>query len=430
MIGGLSLFVGALLDALIGPNLFVPGEPFMLAAGYQLHQGVVAGVLAVLLGGFIGDQLSYLIGKKMGVTAQRKLVKWRPNLRRSVARCRYLMMTRGNYVLTFARMLGPVAWVVPFIAGTQNIAWRRFTFFSAIGLLLGVGQFVAWGYIAAIGTEKISLLNDIKLFVIEHQLSLYAILASVIFYLVGRKLKWRFMFAKFLLFFVFSALYANYAHFFFRADDNQVLYQEKARSVAVSEVLPYELPLKVYPGRSAVFDAQAVNVIYFGDTPKPLMEQLGWIENKTFSMHELEMADYLQLLKDSTPPVSDLFWNDLPQELAFQLPGSLLKRSHIRWWQAGIDANTSQRIWVGALSYDDGIWLTPYSGIVTVLHRVNPNVDQERDKLAQQVKAIAPSKQVVLRDYGTPVIIDNEHDYFSDGRVLVIEESQVEKLSI
>lgn len=428
MIEGVSLFVGALLDALIGPNLFVPGEPFMLAAGYQLHQGIVSGVIAVLLGGFIGDQLSFAIGKRLGGRAQRKLVNWRPSLRRSVAKCRYLMSRRGNYVLVFARLLGPVAWVVPFIAGSQNIAWRRFTFFSAIGLLLGVGQFVTWGYLAAVGIDQFPIMTDIKQFVFEHQLSLFAILASMVFYLIGRKLKWRFMFTKLSLFFIVSALYANYAHFFFRADDNQELYQEKAKIVAATEVLPDDLQLKVYPGKSAVFDAQAVNVIYLGDSPKPLMQQLGWIENKTFSMHELEIADYLQLLKKKTPPVSDLFWNNMPQEIAFQLPGSLLKRSHIRWWQAGIDANTSQKIWIGALSYDDGLSLTPYSGIVTVLHRVNPNVDDERDKLARQVKATAPSKLVALRSYGMPVILDNKHDYFTDGRVLVIEESQGEQI--
>ncbi len=52
MLEAISLFFGAFLDATIGPNLFVPGEPFLLAAGYQLHQGVIWGVVAVLLGGF------------------------------------------------------------------------------------------------------------------------------------------------------------------------------------------------------------------------------------------------------------------------------------------------------------------------------------------------------------------------------------------
>ncbi|ELA6640698.1 LssY C-terminal domain-containing protein, partial [Vibrio alginolyticus] len=126
--------------------------------------------------------------------------------------------------------------------------------------------------------------------------------------------------------------------------------------------------------------------------------------------------------KKNTPPVSDLFWNNVPQELAFQLPGSLLKRSHIRWWQAGIDMETNKKIWVGALSYDNGLSLTPYSGIVTILHRVNPDVDKERDKLAQQLRAAVPSKKVALINYSKPVALDENHDYFTDGRVLVIQE--------
>ncbi|MBT0011096.1 MULTISPECIES: LssY C-terminal domain-containing protein [Vibrio] len=422
MVEGASLFIGALLDALIGPNLFIPGEPFMLAAGHQLQQGIITGVMAVFLGGFLGDQLSFMIGKRIGGRSQRKLIQWRPGLRRHVARCRYLLWHKGNYVLSFARLLGPLAWVVPFIAGSQNIDWRRFTLFSTIGLLLGVGQFVALGYIASIGIKKFPLIEHIERFVLEHQLSLFVLASCVIFYLIGRKLKWRFMFTKLTMFFFVSALYVNYAHFFFRADDHQELYQSKTTLMAMTEVSLSNLNLKVYPGKSLVFDAQAINVMYIGEHPREIMEELGWIENKTFSWHELEVTDYLQLLKKNTPPVSDLFWNNVPQELAFQLPGSLLKRSHIRWWQAGIDMETNKKIWVGALSYDNGLSLTPYSGIVTILHRVNPDVDKERDKLAQQLRAAVPSKKVALINYSKPVALDENHDYFTDGRVLVIQE--------
>lgn len=74
MFEGLGLFLGALGDALIGPNLFVPGEPFFIAAGYQAYSGVWSALVWVLLGGFIGDQLSYFIGSKWGFKAQRKLM--------------------------------------------------------------------------------------------------------------------------------------------------------------------------------------------------------------------------------------------------------------------------------------------------------------------------------------------------------------------
>ncbi|WP_425665815.1 LssY C-terminal domain-containing protein [Vibrio tubiashii] len=430
MFEGFSLFVGALLDALIGPNLFVPGEPFLLAAGYQLQQGIITGVIAVLLGGFIGDQVSYLIGRRLGNPAQRKLIRWQSKTRRPIARCRHLMAKKGNYVLAFARLLGPIAWVVPFIAGSQKISWARFSLYSTIGLFLGVGQFVAWGYLLGYGIDNFPILNEAKVFLVEHKAILIAVGASVGFYLIGRKLRWRLMFTKFTAFLLASVLYANYAHFFFYSDDFATKEGVSEQKAGNELVTIGELPLKAYPGKSAVFDAQAINVAYVGEHPRALMADLGWIENKTFSRNDLEISDYIELLKLNTPPVSDLFWNGMPQELAFQLPGNLLKRSHIRWWQAGVDSNTNQNLWLGALSYDDGLQITPYSGIVTILHSIDPNVDHERDKLAEQVLSAPANVSIDMAAYHPPTILDGEHDYYTDGRVLVIKSELASRSEI
>lgn len=422
MEGVVSLFFGALMDALIGPNLFVPGEPFLLAAGYQLHQGVISGVFAVLLGGLIGDQASYFIGRRLGKPAQRKLLNWQPKTRRPIARCRHLMATKGNAILVFARLLGPVAWVVPFMAGTQQIGWRRFSFYSSIGLLLGVGQFVFWGYLLAYGVEKFPLLNEAQTFLLEHKLSLYALAATGLFYLVARAFNWRYKVSASLAVLMGSTLLANYLHFFLYSDDFLQVEISTETSNHIAYVEPSELELKAYPGRSSVFDAQAVNVIYYGENPRQIMLDLGWIENQTFSRNDLEWEDYLSLLKQNTPPVSDLFWNGVPQEMAFQRPGNLLKRSHIRWWKGGVDPQSQQLFWVGALSYDNGLQLTPYSGIVTVLHSIDPNVDSERDRLEQQVLSTQTSRVARLQKLSEPIEFDEEHDYYSDGRVLVVSE--------
>ena len=84
MFEGIGLFLGALGDALIGPNLFVPGEPFFIAAGYQAYSGTWSALVFVMLGGLLGDQLSYVIGYRYGSKAQRKLVKFRPKTRRLI----------------------------------------------------------------------------------------------------------------------------------------------------------------------------------------------------------------------------------------------------------------------------------------------------------------------------------------------------------
>ena len=177
---------------------------------------------------------------------------------------------------------------------------------------------------------------------------------------------------------------------------------------------------KAFPGLSPIYDAQAINVVYVGESPRELMNQLGWIENQTFSRNDIEWSSYLTLLKDKTPPVSDLYWRNQPQDMAFQLPGNLMKRSHIRWWNAGLDRNSNQTKWLGAISYDDGLKVTPYSGIVTVLHKIDPNVDEERDRLAKQIKSTYPNMELVNLPLANAQVMNDQHDYYTDGKILVI----------
>ncbi|WED26228.1 LssY C-terminal domain-containing protein [Vibrio sp. DW001] len=419
MFEGTTLFIGALLDAVIGPNLLVPGEPFMLAAGYQLHQGIWSGVIAVLLGGFIGDQISFFIGHQVGAPVQKKLIRCVPKTRRAFARCRRLMYKKGNAILVFARLLGPIAWVVPFMAGSNRITWPRFTLFSLIGLLLGVGQFVLWGYLAAYGLETLSILQDVQIFIAEHKYSILVLLLFIGTLYFGYKRKWRFLAIKSFSILSAALLFTNYSHFFWFSDDLS-LSDKIIEPPEKIELTKFDY--KAYPGKSSYFNAQAINIVYIGSSPKSMMLSLGWIENKTFSRNEIEWTDYLELLKAQTPPVSDLFWQGSPQLMAFQLPGDLMKRNHIRWWLAGIDSKTNQTIWVGAASYDNGLKITPYSGIITVLHKIEPNVDQERDAIAMRIRQVSERWGA---DYIKPIaatVLDEKHDYYSDGRVVIITD--------
>ncbi|MGB1321449.1 MAG: LssY C-terminal domain-containing protein [Vibrio gallaecicus] len=416
MFEGFSLFLGALADALIGPNLFVPGEPFFIAAGYQLYQGAWSAVLFVMIGGLVGDQLSYFIGLHCGQRVQRKIILVQPKTKRLIARCRYLMAKRGSYIIMFARLLGPIAWIVPFIAGSHKVKWRSFSVFSIVGLILGGGQFIIWGLILAHGVEHFPLLNEAKIFVVEHQITLLALVLVTLMGIIGYRYRWRYLFAKVSVLLVTLLVYCNYAHFFWYSDDFNTEVNNKVKASESSSELSY----KAFPGKSAYYDAQAINIQYIGETPRPLMNTLGWIENKTFSRNEIEFAGYVSLLRSQTPPVSDLYWQKKPQDMAFQLPGTLMKRSHIRWWKVGVQPETKQPLWLGAISYDDGLKLTSYSGIMTILHSIDPNVDKERDKLEEQIKQQRPDIRIEKQQLVQQEVMDEEHDYYTDGNILII----------
>lgn len=425
MLEALSLFIGALLDATIGPNLIVPGEPFLLAAGVQAFNGVYLGIAAVLLGGWLGDQISYWLGVQYGFQGQLCLVQWKPKLRRSIARCRLLMRKHGDWVLLFARLLGPVSWVVPFMAGSVKVPWRRFTLFSSLGLILGVGQFVAWGFLLAAGMDAWFPIQQVKAMLLEHMTLMLSILLSVGLLIVAMKRQWRCKWLLFILALSVSLVATNYRHFFFLADNDVTAYELNDQAVTIEE-----LSYKAFPGRSGVYDAQAINVMYVGESPRVLMENLGWLENHTFSRNEVELMDYVGLLQKQLLPVSDLFLDGVPQAMAFQQPGDLLTRSHIRWWKVGVEAVSEQGLWLGAISYDNGLKLAHYSGIVTVLHSIDPNVDSERDGLAEQIEFSDLSYAADFYSLAHPVAMDENHDYFSDGNVLVIADDLATKHSI
>lgn len=414
----LGLFLGSFFDAIIGPNLVVPGEPFMIAAGYQLYSGGYLAVVAVLLGGLLGDQLSFFVGRHYGFNAQKKLLRWQPKIRRPLARCRLLINRNSFWVIAFARLLGPIAWVVPFMAGTNHIRWRKFSLYALIGLLLGVGQFVVWGYLLAAGVDNVPMLGEMATFISEHKYTLGLSLASLALFYFGLKKQWRYAWLKASSFLLVGILALNYSHFFWFSDDTVISTDDIQNNVIDVKGLNY----KVFAGQSSIYPAQAVNVVYLGESPKNLMQQLGWIENKTFSRNELELSDYINLLKTKTPPVSDLMWNGQPQDLAFQLPGTLTKRSHIRWWNAGTGAQTQQSVWVGALSYDDGLTLTPYGGIITVLHSVAADVDSERDKLKSSVLRLNAEWNAENLQLANVTAKNDQHDYFTDGQVLVVSQ--------
>ncbi|PSU49090.1 hypothetical protein C9J12_08820 [Photobacterium frigidiphilum] len=425
-------FGGNFLDALIGPNLFFPGEPFLLAAGYALHNGFISGIIFVFIGGFLGDQISYCIGRKQGYNGRRWLTRRIPKTRRPFAKAKLALNKRGPLVVAVARLLGPVAWIMPFLAGSYAMSWTVFTLYSLIGLLLGVGQFVILGYMLAAGIHLLPDLTPIILFFSEHSLLIISVIiasvCSAFFYRKKHKSRWFGIAACWVV--VLCGM--NYVHFFISdayAYESPTLknneYSVTFDSLTLNKTTNLQtitdlstLEYKTYPGLAPVYQAQPINIVLVGSKPNTLMKELGWIENKTFSRDNVSMKKYLSLMAQDLPPISDLYWNQQPQWSAYQQTGNLLQRNHIRWWYAGSLTTTGEQVWLGAISYDNHLKVAHYKGIITVLHAIDPDVDVERDSLAQHAQN--KGWQVSFERFASPAAFSKSSHYFSDGQVAVI----------
>lgn len=149
----LILFMGSMVETIIGLSFLFFGEIFFLAGGILASAGTldIEKVIMVLyLGGIIGDNISYFIGRKYGVKLYEIFSQYRffkkvinkKNYDRGVS---YFIKT-GPVSVFLARFMGPISWITPFISGVYAMNYKNFFFYNFFGVIFGIGQFIAAGY--------------------------------------------------------------------------------------------------------------------------------------------------------------------------------------------------------------------------------------------------------------------------------------------
>ncbi len=158
------LIAGAFVETFFATSFLVPGEVFFIAGGAMAADGTLSLPLVVAtltLAGIAGDTASYCIGRIYG-----KAIFLRagtlPLLRRICtpkvfARGRDLFTRHGVKSVFLARFLGPLSWIMPLIAGTLAMPYKKFALSNAVATPLAIGQFIAIGYY---GTSLIHFIHN------------------------------------------------------------------------------------------------------------------------------------------------------------------------------------------------------------------------------------------------------------------------------
>jgi len=121
-----ALFVGTFLE----------GETFFLLGGIAARQGMLTpwGVaLAALGGGFIGDQIFFLLGRWRGV----ELMASSRRLARKAVKARTLVRRHALALVLLSRFLYGFRMMIPLACGTSGVHWLTF-------LALNFASAVAW----------------------------------------------------------------------------------------------------------------------------------------------------------------------------------------------------------------------------------------------------------------------------------------------
>ncbi len=170
-----------------------------------------------------------------------------------------------------------------------------------------------------------------------------------------------------------------------------------------------------------------MNFIMIGSRDKLLaaMRAAHWVETDRDTtqaiIHAIEST--IENRGYTEMPMSLLYLFGRPQDYGFSrgMPLAVAAdRHHFRLWEAPWKTREGETVWVGAGTHDIGVERT-VDGRVT--HQIDPEVDKERDLIAESLKDEDKVKEISYLTPAHPVFnaTTATGDYFhSDGRILVI----------
>jgi hypothetical protein len=154
------------------------------------------------------------------------------------------------------------------------------------------------------------------------------------------------------------------------------------------------------------------------------MTALGWYpaDPITFRSSVRIVVDSVFRRPDDEAPVSSLYLFGRKQDLAFEQPvgDSPRQRHHVRFWRAN-EWEAGRPLWLGAATFDERIGFSHTTGEVT--HHIGPDVDAERDRIANNLEQRGWAKEVRWMN-------DFHHDregrngggdpWYTDGRLAIV----------
>jgi membrane protein DedA with SNARE-associated domain len=145
-LGAPALFVTLTLESLGAP---VPGESAVIAASAAAARGeldIRAVALAAFAGAVLGDNIGYLIGRKLGRAAIVRHGRRFGLTDAAFDRAEAITARWGPLMVVLARFVVLLRQLNGIVAGTTGMPWPRFLLANAIGAALWVGVWTVLAY--------------------------------------------------------------------------------------------------------------------------------------------------------------------------------------------------------------------------------------------------------------------------------------------
>ncbi len=156
----LCLFLVSFAESLPMIGLLVPGSTLVVFAGFLVVHGkgsLTLLILATAAGAFLGDVFSFWLGFYYGS----KLLKLRSFQKhhKLVRQAESFFVDHGGKSIFFARFLGPIRGITPFITGLSGMPGRAFSGYALISAVLWGISYPGLGYLGGSSWQRAQSLS-------------------------------------------------------------------------------------------------------------------------------------------------------------------------------------------------------------------------------------------------------------------------------
>jgi membrane protein DedA with SNARE-associated domain/membrane-associated phospholipid phosphatase len=147
--GYLVIFLGAMLESAAFLGLIIPGESLVLVAGFLAAQGVLdldVLIVTVALGAAMGDSIGYEMGRQMGRPALLHYGHHFGLTNAPIDKADAFFAQHGSKAIFLGRFVGFARAIVPFLAGSSKMPYRKFFPYNVLGAVLWSSVVVLLGY--------------------------------------------------------------------------------------------------------------------------------------------------------------------------------------------------------------------------------------------------------------------------------------------
>ncbi len=171
----LVLLIVSFTESLPLIGLIIPGSTLVVFAGFLVLHGKCSLLLLMLVtssGALLGDLISFWLGLKYGS----KLLKLRSfqNHHHLIKQAEYFFVNHGGKSIFFARFIGPIRGMTPFIAGLSGMPEKLLVRYALISAILWGICYPGLGYLGGSSWENAQSLSA------RFGLILFAILIATI----------------------------------------------------------------------------------------------------------------------------------------------------------------------------------------------------------------------------------------------------------